>query len=56
MLAAEDRAAALGCEAIELTSGVHEGREAAPRLYDALDYRRTAQHFWKPLPNRASTP
>jgi hypothetical protein len=32
MLAAEDRAAALGCEAMELTSGIHDGREAAHRL------------------------
>jgi hypothetical protein len=56
MLAAEDRGAALGCEAIELASGIHDGREAAYRLYDALDYPRTAQRFWKPLPNRASTP
>jgi GNAT superfamily N-acetyltransferase len=49
MIAAEDRAVTLACEAIELTSGIHEGREAAHHLYDALGYLRTAQHFWKPL-------
>jgi hypothetical protein len=31
---------------MELTSGIHDGREAAHRLYDALDYLRTAQDFW----------
>ncbi|MGA8636248.1 MAG: GNAT family N-acetyltransferase [Candidatus Dormiibacterota bacterium] len=56
MLAAEDGAAALGCEAMEMTPGIHDGREAAHRLYDALDYLRTAHHLSKPPPNRASTP
>jgi GNAT superfamily N-acetyltransferase len=49
MIAAEERAVTLGCEAIELTSDIHKGRDAAHRLYDALGYLRTAQHFWKPL-------
>ena len=44
----------IDCEAMELTSGIHD-REAAHRLYHALDYLRTAQHFWEPLPKRAST-
>jgi GNAT superfamily N-acetyltransferase len=54
MIAAEDRAVTLGCEAIELTSGLHESHEAAHRFYDALGYLCTAQHLWKPLSDGAS--
>lgn len=39
----------LGCEGLELTSGLRPERDDAHRFYEALGFARTSYRYWLPL-------
>lgn len=39
----------LGCEGLELTSGLRPERDDAHRFYEALGFERTSYRYWLPL-------
>jgi ribosomal protein S18 acetylase RimI-like enzyme len=44
-----ERAERLGCEGLELTSGLRAEREAAHAFYEALGFERTSYRYWRPV-------
>jgi GNAT superfamily N-acetyltransferase len=42
-----ERAEQLGCEGLELTSGLRPERQAAHAFYEALGFERTSYRYWR---------